>query len=136
VKKLAVMSFAATLLVAGCGGGGGGGSSSTAGKVIGGSNNTSVCAYAKPVAPKGRVFVEMSVSPTSLEPAACSDLNDRLGGREIPMNGKLGTGQVYCRWNRFESSSRTEIGVFASGRRAARAFCRSFDPGPGFKPYP
>jgi hypothetical protein len=95
-----------------------------------------VCTYTKAVGSRGRVYVEMSVSPRSLEPAACSAFNDRLCGREIPTSGKTGTGQVYCRWNRFESSSRTELGVFASGRRAGLAFCRSFDPGPGFRPYP
>jgi hypothetical protein len=138
MKKLAVL-FAAALLVAGCGGGTGAapsGSPGTGTTTPGNpSNNTSVCTYTKHVG-SGSVYVEMAVTPVSMEPTACSDFNGGFGGRSIPTAGKMGTGHVYCRWNKLESSSTSKLGVFASSRTTGVAFCRSFDPGPGFKPYP
>jgi hypothetical protein len=138
MKKLAVM-FVAALFVAGCGGGTSGapaGNPATGTTTPGNpSNNTSVCTYTKRVG-KGSVYVEMAVTPVSLERTACSDLNSGFGGRSIPTAGRMGTGRVYCRWNKLESSSTSKLGVFASSRATGVAFCRSFNPGPGFKPYP
>ena len=72
----ALVVCAGALLVAGCGGGNG------SGKVLGGSNNTSVCQYTKRFG-KGRVYVEIAVSPVSLEPTACSAFNRTFGGRSF-----------------------------------------------------
>ncbi|TML77822.1 MAG: hypothetical protein E6G12_02105 [Actinobacteria bacterium] len=126
MKKLAIM-FAAALLVAGCGGGKDG---ATPGNP---SNNTSVCAYTKRVGSRGRVYVQMAATPRSLEPTACSAFNASFGGRRIPVVGRMGTGHVYCRWNKNGSSYTIKLGVFASSRTTGLAFCRSFHPGHGFK---
>lgn len=125
MKKLAII-LAAALLVAGCGGSGG----ATPGNP---SNNTSVCAYTKRVGSGGRVYVQMGVTPVSLEPSACSAFNGGFGGRSIPVVGRMGTGHVYCRWDKNASSSTIKLGVFASSRTTGLAFCRSFHPGNGFK---
>jgi hypothetical protein len=138
VKTLAVM-LAAALLVAGCGGGTSAAPSGNPGTGTttpgNPSNNTSVCTYTKHVG-SGSVYVAMAVTPVSLKQAACSDLNGNFGGRSIPTSGRMGTGHVYCRWNKLGSSSTSKLGVFASSRKTGEAFCRSFDPGSGFKPYP
>ena len=123
---------AAALLVAGCGGGGGKGSA----KVIGGSNNTSVCQYTKRFG-KGRVYVEIAVSPVSLKSTACSAFNRSFGGRSFgrnPPSLPTGTGRPHCGYNKIGSSYRIELGVFASPHTGTGlAFCRSFHPGHGFK---
>jgi hypothetical protein len=124
--KLAIL-FAAALLVAGCGGGKG---DTTPGNP---SNDTSVCAYTKPGASGGRVYVEMAVTPRSLEPTACSAFNSGFSGRRILPVGSMGTGHVYCRYSRSGSSYTAKLGVFASSRTAGLAFCRSFHPGHGFR---
>lgn len=129
MKNLAIM-FAAALLVAGCGGGGKGGAAPG-----NPSNNTSVCAYTKRVGSRGRVYVQMAASPKSLESTACSAFNGGFGGRRIPPVGRMGTGHVYCRWNKNGSSYTIKFGVFASSRTTGLAFCRSFHPGHGFKRY-
>ena len=122
---------AGALLVAGCGGGGKGDA-----KVLGGSNNTSVCAYTKRFG-KGRVYVEIAVSPVSLKPTACSAFNRSFGGRSFggsPPILPAGTGRPHCDYNKSGSSYRIELGVFASPHTGTgRAFCRSFHPGHGFK---
>ena len=86
---------------------------------------------------KGRVYVEMAVSPVSLEPSACSTFNRRFGGRSFggsPPSLPAGTGRPHCRYNKIGSSYRIELGVFASPHTGTgRAFCRSFHPGHGFK---
>jgi hypothetical protein len=128
MKKLAIMC-AAALLVAGCGGGKGGAPPGNP------SSSTSLCAYTKRVGSRGRVYVQMAVTPKSQEPTACSAFNDGFGGRKIPMVGRMGTGHVYCRWNKNGSSSTIKLGVFASSRTTGLAFCRSFHPGHGFKRY-
>ncbi len=128
MKKLGIM-FAAALLVAGCGGGKSGAPPGNP------SNNTSVCAYTKRVGSGGRVYVQMAATPRSLEPTACSAFNGGFGGRRIPVVGRMGTGHVYCRWNKIRSSYTIKLGVFASSRTTGLAFCRSFDPGHGFKRY-
>jgi hypothetical protein len=117
------------MLVAGCGG-------STRGTTPGNpSNNTSVCAYTKRVGLRGRVYVQIAVTPVSLQPATCSAFNEVFGGRSIPVVGRMGTGHVYCRWNKIGSSYTIKSGLFASSRTTGLAFCRSFHPGHGFKPY-
>src|SRR5215471_5292207 len=125
---------AAVLLVAGCGGGGKGG-----GKPLGGSNNTSVCGYTKRFG-KGRVYVEISVSPVSLESTACSAFNASFGGRSFGGRAPTlppGTGRPHCDFNKIGSSYRIELGVFATPHTGTgRAFCRSFNPGHGFKRVP
>jgi hypothetical protein len=127
MKKVAVMC-AVALLVAGCGGGKGDAPPGNP------SSNTSVCGYTKRVS-GGRVYVQLAAAPKSQEPTACSAFNDRFGGQKIPVVGKMGTGHVYCRWNKNGSSSTVKVGVFASSRTTGLAFCRSFHPGPGFKRY-
>jgi hypothetical protein len=131
VAALAVC--AAVLLVAGCGGGGGGA------KPLGGSNNTSVCAYTKRFG-RGRVYVEIAVSPVSLEPTACRAFNGSFGGRSFGGRAPTlpsGTGRPHCDYNKSSSSYRIELGVFASPHTGTgRAFCRSFHPGHGFKRVP
>jgi hypothetical protein len=119
--------FAAALLVAGCGGAKSG---TTPGNPF---NNTSVCAYTKRGGSEGRVYVEMAVTPTSLEPTACRAFNDGFGGRRIPPVGRMGTGHVYCRYSKSGSSYTLKFGVFASSRMTGLAFCRSFHPRHGFK---
>jgi hypothetical protein len=69
---------AAALLVAGCGGGGG----KSGAKPLGGSNNTSVCAFTKRFG-KGRVYAEVAVSPVSLKSTACNEFNRGFGGRSF-----------------------------------------------------
>jgi hypothetical protein len=127
----ALVLCAGALLVAGCGGG-----SKGSGKVLGGSNNTSVCQYTKRFG-KGRVYVEISVSPVSLEPTACSAFNRTFGGRSFgrnPPSLPAGTGRPHCRYNKISSSYKIELGVFASPHTGTGgAFCRSFHPGHGFK---
>jgi hypothetical protein len=122
---------AAALLAAGCGGGG---KADT--KPLGGSNNTSVCTYTKRVG-TGRVYVEIAVSPVSLEPAACSAFNRSFGGRRFGGGQAIlpaGTGRPHCDFNKIRPSYRIEVGVFASPHTGTgRAFCRSFHPGHGFK---
>jgi hypothetical protein len=122
---------AAALLVAGCGGGG-----KDSAKVLGGSNNTSVCAYTKRFG-KGSVYAELSVSPESLKPAACRAFNRSFGGRSFGGSAPslpAGTGRPHCDYNKIGSSYRIELGVFASPHTGTgRAFCRSFHPGHGFK---
>jgi hypothetical protein len=125
---------AAALLVAGCGGGGSGGKS--AAKPLGGSNNTSVCTYTKPFG-KGRVYVEVAVSPLSLKSSACSEFNRSFGGRSYGGGATLlpaGTGRPHCGYSKRGSSYRIEIGVFAIQHTGTgRAFCRSFHPDHGFR---
>jgi hypothetical protein len=123
----ALAVFAAALLVAGCGGGK---SDATPGNP---SNNTSVCAYTKRIGSGGRVYVQMAVTPVSLEPATCSAFNGRFGGRRIPPVGRMGTGHVYCGYSKSGSSYTIKFGVFASSRATGLAFCRSFPPGQGFR---
>ena len=118
---------AAALLVAGCGGGKG---DATPGNP---SNDTSVCAYTKRVGSRNRVWVQIAVTPVSLEPMACSAFNDGFGGRRLPPVGRMGTGRVYCGYRKSGSSSTITLGVFASGRRTGLAFCRTFHPGKGFR---
>jgi hypothetical protein len=124
---------AAVLLVAGCGGGGGGKGGR---KALGGSNNTSVCAYTKRFG-KGRVYVEIAVSPLSLKPTACSAFNRTFHGRSFGGRAPSlppGTGRPHCDFNKIGSSYRIEMGVFASPHTGTgRAFCRSFHPGHGFR---
>jgi hypothetical protein len=121
---------AAALVVAGCGGGKGGA------KPLGGSNNTSVCTYTKRFG-RGRVYVEMAVSPLSLKPAACSAFNRSFGGRSFGGRAPIlpaGTGRPHCGYSKRGSSYRIELGVFSSPHTGTgRAFCRSFHPGHGFK---
>jgi len=118
---------AAALLVAGCGGGKGDA------KPVGGSNNTSVCTYTKRFG-KGRVYVEIAVSPVSLEPSVCSAFNASFGGRKMPSILPAGTGRPHCDFNKNGSSYMIELGVFASPHTGTgSAFCRSFHPGHGFK---
>ena len=136
LKAAAALSVcAAALLVAGCGGGGGKGGT----KPLGGSNNTSVCAYTKRVG-KGRVYVEIAVSPVSLKSTACSAFNGSFGGRRFGGSAPTlprGTGRPHCDFNKIGSSYRIEMGVFASPHTGTgRAFCRSFHPGHGFKRVP
>jgi len=123
---------AAALLVAACGGGGGKGGA----KPLGGSNNTSVCAYTKRFG-RGRVYVEIAVSPVSLEPTACRAFNASFGGRSFGGRAPIlprGTGRPHCDYNKSGASYRIELGVFASPHTGTgRAFCRSFHPGHGFK---
>jgi len=133
LRAVAVLAVcAAALLVAGCGGGGGKG----AAKPLGGSNNTSVCAYTKRVG-KGRVYVEISVSPVSLKPTACSAFNHSFGGRSFGGSAPVlprPMGRPHCDFNKNGPSSRIELGVFASPHTGTgSAFCRSFHPGHGFK---
>jgi hypothetical protein len=120
------LAFAA----AGCGGGG------ANSKPLGGSNNTSVCAYTKPFG-QGRVYVEISVSPASLKPTACNAFNRSFGGRSFDgaaPNLPRGTGRPHCDYNKIGSSYRIELGVFSSPHTGTgRAFCRSFHPGHGFR---
>ena len=126
---------AAVLLVAGCGGGGGGGGKSGA-KALGGSNNTSVCQYTKRFG-KGRVYVEVAVSPLSLKPAACSAFNRSFRGRSFGRDAPslpAGTGRPHCGFNKIRSTYRIELGVFATPHTGTgRTFCRSFHPGHGFR---
>jgi hypothetical protein len=126
----ALVVCAAALLGAGCGGGKGGTTP------LGGSNNTSVCAYTKPFG-KGRIYVEIAVSPVSLEPTACRAFNRSFGGRSFGGSAPTlpaGTGRPHCDYNKSGSSYRIELGVFASPHTGTgRAFCRSFHPGHGFK---
>lgn len=122
---------AAALLVAACGGGGKGG-----GKAPGGSNNTSVCEYTKRVG-RGRVYVEVAVSPASFASTACRAFNATFGGRSFgghAPNLPAGTGRPHCDFNKIRSSYRIELGVFSSPHTGTgRAFCRTFHPGHGFK---
>jgi hypothetical protein len=120
--------FAAALLVVGCG-------SAKAGASGNPSNNTSVCTYTKRVGAGGRVYVGMAVTPRSLKSTVCSAFNKGFGGRRIPTVGRMGTGHVYCRYNKNGSSYTIKLGVFASSRRTGLAFCRSFHPGHGFRAY-
>jgi hypothetical protein len=128
---VAPAACAAALLVAGCGGG-------TA-KPLGGSNNTSVCAFTKPFG-NGHIYAELAVSPVSLKPTACSAFNRIFGGRSFGGSAPIlprGTGRPHCDFNKIGSSYRIELGVFASPHTGAgRAFCRSFHPGHGFKRVP
>jgi hypothetical protein len=120
----------AALLVAGCGGGGSGGG--TPGNP---SNNTSVCAYTKRVG-RGRVYVELSITPVSLEPTACRAFNVRFGGRRFGGSPPIlpRTGRPHCGYTKSGSSSTIRLGVFSTPHTGAgRAFCRSFHPGRGFK---
>ena len=126
MKTLAIVP-AAALLAAGCGGGT---SSTPPGNP---SNNTSVCAYTKRVGSRARVYVELAVTPVSLEPATCNAFNSRFGGRKMPPDLPRGTGRPHCGYTRSSSSSTIRLGVFASSRPIGLAFCRSFEPGPGFK---
>jgi len=127
VKTLAIV-LATALLAAGCGSGGK--SNTPPGNP---SNNTSVCAYVKPVGSRDRVYVELAVTPVSLEPATCSVFNSRFGGRKMPPDLPRGTGRPHCGYTKSNSSSTIRLGVFASSRSTGLAYCRSFRPGPGFK---
>ena len=126
---------AAALLVAGCGGGHKGDAMPGNPRTTPGnpSNNTSVCAYTKRVGAGGRVYVQMAVTPVSLEPTACSRFNGGFDGRRIPPVGRMGTGHVYCRYTKSGSSYTIKFGVFASSRLTGFAFCRSLHPGSGFR---
>jgi hypothetical protein len=126
LRTLAITLAAAAFVAAGCGGG-------RSAPGIGESNNTNVCAFSKRTGSAGTVYIEMAVSPKSLEPKACGAFNARFRGREIPMNGKLGTGHAYCRYNDRTATSFLEIGAFASSEATGTAFCRTFHPGDGFK---
>jgi len=133
MKTLAVV-FAAALLVAGFGGGGRGGKSGlTAGNP---SNNTSVCAFAKRVG-SGRVYIEIAVTPVSLEPTVCSAFNRNFGGRIFggrPPILPSGTGRPHCGFTKSASSYTIKLGVFATPHTGVGpAFCRAFHPGHGFK---
>src|SRR5207302_4314349 len=75
---------AAALLVAGCGGGKG---DATPGNPR---NDTAVGAYTKRVGTRYRVWVQIAVTPVSLEPTACSAFNDGFGGRRLPPVGRMG----------------------------------------------
>jgi hypothetical protein len=112
----ALAVFAAALLVAGCGGGK---SDATPGNP---SNNTSVCAYTKRVGSGGRVWVQMAVTPVSLEPTACRAFNGGFGGRRLPPVGRTGTGHVYCGYAKSGSSYTIQ---FACSRPAAGPDSRS-----------
>lgn len=129
---LALAVCAAALFVAGCGGGGSKGGT----KPLGGSNNTSVCAYTKRFG-RGRIYVEIAVSPASLAATACSRFNAGFGGRSFGGRSPIlprGTGRPHCDYNKIRSSYRIELGVFATPHTGTgRAFCRSFRPGHGFK---
>jgi len=125
MKRL-VIAFAAALLVAGCGGNGAKPSGNP-------SNDTSVCAYTKRGGQGGSVYVEMAVSPKSLQSSVCRTFNGGFGGRRIPPVGKMGTGHVYCRHSKSGSSYTVKLGVFASSRTTGLAFCRSFHAGRDFK---
>jgi hypothetical protein len=120
------------IVVAGCGGGGG----KRGATPLGGSNNTSVCAYTKRFG-KGRVYVEIAVSPVSLKPEACTAFNRSFGGRSFGGSSPIlpaGTGRPHCDYNKIGASYRIELGVFAAPHTGTgRAFCRSFHPGHGFK---
>jgi hypothetical protein len=128
----ALASCSAVLLVAGCGGGGAGGGT----KPLGGSNNTSVCGYTKRFG-RGRVYAELSVSPVSLKPTACSAFNRSFGGRSFGGSGATlprPMGRPHCDFNKIGPSYRIELGVFAAPHTGTgSAFCRSFHPGHGFK---
>jgi hypothetical protein len=127
----ALAACALLLLVTGCGGGGKGSA-----KVIGGSNNTSVCQFTKHFG-RGRVYVEIAVSPPSLRSTACNAFNRSFGGRSFGRNPPSlppGTGRPHCDFNKVGPSYRIELGVFASPHTGTgRAFCRAFHPGHGFK---
>ena len=126
--------LALVFAAAGCGGGGGVGTSGT--KPLGGSNNTSVCAFTKRF-DAGRVYAELSVSPVSLQPTACSAFNRSFGGRRLGGAAPTlppGTGRPHCDFNKIGPSYRIELGVFASPHTGTgRGFCRSFHPGHGFE---
>jgi hypothetical protein len=92
------------------------------------SNNTSICAYKN-----GHTYVQLAATPKSLRSAACSDFNATFGGRQIPAVGRMGTGHVYCSWEKDTSSSRIVFGIFADSGAAGRAYCRAFRPAPGYK---
>jgi hypothetical protein len=81
-----------------------------------------VCAYTKRVGSGNRVYVEMAVTPVSLEPTACRAFNGGFGGRRLPPVGRMGTGHVYCGYRKSGSSYTITLGVFASGRRTGLAF--------------
>jgi hypothetical protein len=126
----------AALLVAGCGGGGKGNA-----RGLGDSNNTSICVYTKRFG-RGRVYVEISVSPASLKSTACSAFNRSFRGSPVEPDraGTLlpaGTGRPHCDFNKLRSSYAIELGVFALAHTGiGRAFCRSFHPGAGFRRIP
>jgi hypothetical protein len=115
------------LFVAGCGGGGKG--DATPGNP---SNNTSVCAYTKRVGSGGRVYVQMAVTPVSLEPTACSAFNGSFGGRRTRRSARWGRATCTAATGRRGRRTRSRS---ARSRPAARrlALCRSFHPGQGFK---
>jgi hypothetical protein len=130
MKKLNGILLAA-LFVAGCGGGGDTGSTAPGNP----SNNTSVCAYTKRVG-KRRVYVEIAVTPKSLESTACSAFNRSFGGRSFggrPPILPRGTGRPHCGYSKSGSSYTIKFGVFARSRTTGLAFCRSFHPGHGFR---
>jgi hypothetical protein len=132
---LLALVFAAS----GCGGGGSNGNSNVTTKPLGGSNNTSVCAFTKRVG-TGRIYAELSVSPVSLRAAACSAFHRSFGGRSLGGSAPTlppGTGRPHCDFNKITSAYKIELGVFASPHTGTgRTFCRSFHPGHGFKPVP
>src|SRR5262245_59760214 len=107
MKKLALIP-AAALVVAGCGGGGRKGSTTPGNP----SNNASVCAYTKRVG-TGRVYVEIAVTPVSLEPTACSAFNSSFGGRSFggrPPILPRGTGRPHCGYTKSGSSYTIKFG--------------------------
>ena len=133
LRAAAALAVCATaLLVAGCGGGGKAGATTP----LGGSNNTSVCAYTKRFG-TGRVYVEIAVSPVSLKPTACSAFNRSFGGRSFGGRPPLlprGTGRPHCGYTKSGSSYTIRLGVFASPHTGTGvAFCSSFHPGHGFR---
>src|SRR3954467_3136201 len=99
---------AAGLLVAGCGGGGESGA-----KSLGGSNNTSVCAYTKHFG-NGRVYAEISVSPASLEPTACDGSTPASGA------GASADVRQSCRG---EPAPRTAITTRSGRRTGSNSAC-------------
>lgn len=125
-----MLAVAAAVLVTGCGAG------KSSAKPLGGSNNTSVCAYTKRFG-AGRVYAEISVSPVSLKSTACRAFNASFGGRSFGGRAPIlpaGTGRPHCDFNKIGSSYRIELGVFASPHTGTgRTFCRAFHPGHGFK---
>lgn len=121
--------LAATLLAAGCGGGKGTNAS------IGGSNTTSGCAFVKNVHPGagGRVYIEIAVSPRSLEQATCTAFDQSFGGRTISPNRLAEKGRPLCGFTKQSTAYKINLAVLSSTRATGHAFCLAFHPGHGFR---